>query len=126
MQLQLSIHRTTNIRPKIFKNSEFGVFNHIKTKICSNISQIRNGDGPTSPLIARYCGSSIPPPVISTSNQLWLKFGSDGSVANHGFRALYRVDLEGGINGGNIPDGDSEVTEHANTTNNNTATCKYL
>ena len=39
--------------------------------------------------VAKLCGSSIPDPITSKFNELWLEFGTDGSVSNHGFYANY-------------------------------------
>jgi hypothetical protein len=51
--------------------------------------EIRDGEEATSPLIGRYCGYHLPGAVKSTSNFLWLKFVSDGSVQKAGFSLDY-------------------------------------
>jgi cubilin len=38
-----------------------------------------------SPLIDKFCGNTIPPPIKSFSNQLYLKFTSDASRNGKGF-----------------------------------------
>lgn len=53
--------------------------------------QVRDGRSETDPLIGRYCGSSLPAPVLSSSNFLWIRFKSDSSVSHAGFRAVYSV-----------------------------------
>lgn len=39
--------------------------------------------------LGRFCGSVIPDTITSKYNELWVKFGTDGSVSNHGFYANY-------------------------------------
>ncbi|KAJ8307340.1 hypothetical protein KUTeg_015424, partial [Tegillarca granosa] len=51
--------------------------------------QIRNGDSRDSPLIGKYCGTTLPAPITSSGEHLWLNFRSDYSVANNGFRLEY-------------------------------------
>lgn len=43
----------------------------------------------SGPLLGRYCGYEKPGDVNSSSNQLWLKFASDGSVNKAGFAANF-------------------------------------
>ncbi|KAG8443219.1 hypothetical protein GDO86_011865 [Hymenochirus boettgeri] len=61
--------------------------------------EIRDGDTETAPLIGRYCNSSIPSPVTSSSKALWIKFKSDSSVARSSFRAFYQVACGGHLSG---------------------------
>ena len=49
---------------------------------------MRDGGTPDSPLIGRYC-RTIPPSFVSQSNQLFIRFRSDWSIGNSGFRATY-------------------------------------
>ncbi|XP_076437271.1 cubilin-like isoform X2 [Babylonia areolata] len=52
--------------------------------------EIRNGGFSSSPLVGRFCGTSVATPVIlSHSNSLWLRFVSDGSRTYSGFRVFY-------------------------------------
>lgn len=48
-------------------------------------------DGPTpdSQILGRFCGSKIPHPIVSSSNQLYLAFKSDASVQRKGFLATH-------------------------------------
>ena len=39
--------------------------------------------------IGRYCGNTLPDRIISKYNELWIEFGTDGSISNHGFLANY-------------------------------------
>uniref|UniRef100_A0A3B5AXX3 Cubilin n=1 Tax=Stegastes partitus TaxID=144197 RepID=A0A3B5AXX3_9TELE len=53
----------------------------------------------TDPLIGKYCGSSLPAPMLSSSNYLWIRFRSDSAVAHAGFRAVYTVACGGALSG---------------------------
>ncbi|XP_023268101.1 bone morphogenetic protein 1-like, partial [Seriola lalandi dorsalis] len=48
-------------------------------------------DGPTasSPLLARVCGSSLPPSITSTQNSMFVRFRSDSSRSHRGFSAHF-------------------------------------
>ena len=55
--------------------------------------QVRDGNGPFSPLIGRYCGTTAPSALRSSSNFLWVKFLSDATTERAGFVAtLTNVD----------------------------------
>ncbi|XP_077993791.1 cubilin-like [Glandiceps talaboti] len=60
--------------------------------------EIRDGQTIDSPLISKLCGTSVPAPIISTQNNMYVRFVSDGSLSNHGFRATYTIS-EGGTSG---------------------------
>ncbi|XP_053955149.1 cubilin homolog [Anastrepha ludens] len=47
--------------------------------------EIRNGKSSTSPLIGKYCGSSIPVRIPSFTNYLYLHFVSDSYISDTGF-----------------------------------------
>lgn len=47
--------------------------------------EIRDGSSDSSSLIGRYCGYDKPDDIKSTSNKLWMKFVSDGSINKAGF-----------------------------------------
>nr|CAI5851425.1 unnamed protein product [Callosobruchus analis] len=49
--------------------------------------EIRDGLTPDSPILKVFCGHKIPPDVISSANQMLVKFVSDGSVQKGGFSA---------------------------------------
>ncbi|XP_002030177.2 cubilin homolog [Drosophila sechellia] len=52
--------------------------------------EIRNGDSESSPLIGRYCGTAIPSRLPSFGNVLHLKFKSDGTMEEKGFRLSWQ------------------------------------
>lgn len=58
----------------------------------SNIDFVDVYDGSSSSarLINRFSGSSRPGPIVSSSNQLYVRFTSDGSSQHDGFKAIYR------------------------------------
>lgn len=51
--------------------------------------EFRDGHDEDSPLIGKYCGYKIPQGVKSSSNKLWIRFKSDGSVQKAGFAARF-------------------------------------
>lgn len=59
-------------------------------------NEIHN-DGEASKLIGKFCASKIPDVIQSTSNELLIRFVSDGfnsNVARYGFNATYAADLD--------------------------------
>ncbi|XP_068604308.1 cubilin [Brachionichthys hirsutus] len=61
--------------------------------------EVRDGRLETDPLIGKYCGSSLPAPIVSSFNSLWIRFRSDSSVSRAGFRAVYTVACGGTLSG---------------------------
>ncbi|ODM98815.1 Cubilin [Orchesella cincta] len=53
--------------------------------------QVHDGPSQDSPLVGRFCGRNIPPDFKSRSNQLFIKFRSDESIALGGFSAKYEA-----------------------------------
>ncbi|RXM97483.1 Tolloid-like protein 1 [Acipenser ruthenus] len=51
--------------------------------------EVRDGNTENSPLIGRFCGYDKPEDIRSTSNILWMKFISDGTVNKAGFAANF-------------------------------------
>ena len=45
-------------------------------------------------LIWRRCGSRVPSQIFSTGRVLWVKFVSDLTRSDHGFRATYTMVIE--------------------------------
>uniref|UniRef100_A0A8C0J8V6 Cubilin n=1 Tax=Chelonoidis abingdonii TaxID=106734 RepID=A0A8C0J8V6_CHEAB len=59
-------------------------------KFCSSdYVEIRDGGYETSPVLGKYCGSTLPPVIISHSNRLWIKFVSDVYGTRTGFSAYW-------------------------------------
>ncbi|XP_032366699.1 cubilin [Etheostoma spectabile] len=78
-------------------------FTHMNLEIHSSCTfdyvEVRDGGMETDPLIGRYCGSSLPAPILSSSNLLWIRFRSDDSISQAGFRAVYTVGCGGTLTG---------------------------
>ncbi|XP_053215446.1 cubilin [Podarcis raffonei] len=55
----------------------------------SDYVELRDGGYETSPLLGKYCGSTLPPVTISQSNKLWIKFESDFLHTSTGFSAYW-------------------------------------
>ena len=51
--------------------------------------EIRDGESSAAPLIGTFCGYKMPKDIKSTTNSLWIKFVSDGSVQKAGFSASF-------------------------------------
>lgn len=56
--------------------------------------EVRDGDSPDSRLIGVFCGYKIPPDMRSSSNKLFVKFVSDGSVQKAGFSATFMKEVD--------------------------------
>ena len=48
-----------------------------------------DGGSSTSAIMGKYCGNSIPPSHVSSSNEIMINFQSDGSVRRPGFQIEY-------------------------------------
>ena len=66
------------------------VFSSFRTESSADFVSVYDGGSVSSPLIRKMSGSSLPPPIISSSNNLYVKFSSDGSNTYDGFEAVYR------------------------------------
>ena len=50
---------------------------------------IYDGGSSTSTMMGKYCGDLIPPTHISSINEIFIRFHSDGSVTRAGFEMEY-------------------------------------
>lgn len=66
--------------------------------------EIFQGKSTNSPLIGRFCGTSVPKIITSESNVVLLKFKSDWSTAHSGFSLKYRT-----ICGGRFGEATGEI-----------------
>ncbi|XP_053569959.1 cubilin [Bombina bombina] len=77
-------------------------FTHLELKNSTGCAltyiEIRDGDTEASSLIGKYCDSTIPASITSSSNSLWIKYKSDSSVTSS-FRAFYQVACGGALSG---------------------------
>ncbi|XP_067876353.1 tolloid-like protein 2 isoform X2 [Heterodontus francisci] len=56
--------------------------------------EIRDGDSADAPLLGHFCGYDKPNDIKSSSNKLWMKFMSDGSISKAGFAANYFKEVD--------------------------------
>ncbi|XP_037806363.1 dorsal-ventral patterning protein tolloid [Lucilia sericata] len=56
--------------------------------------EIRDGNSSESKLIGIFCGYKLPPNIKTNSNQMYLKFVSDGSVQKVGFSAVFMKEVD--------------------------------
>lgn len=66
------------------------VFLHFKTDSSADYVNVYDDGSPASTLIGTFSGSSLPAPIMSSSNKLYVTFSTDGSGENEGFTATYR------------------------------------
>ena len=66
------------------------VFLHFNTHSSADYVNVYDGDSPASPLIGTFSGSSLPAPIMSSSNKLYVTFKTNGSATSEGFTAAYR------------------------------------
>ncbi|CAK8687745.1 unnamed protein product [Clavelina lepadiformis] len=59
--------------------------------------EVRDGHWRYSPLIGRYCGSRLPPQIVSTDSRVWMKFQSTSNYRGRGFRMSYEAVCGGDI-----------------------------
>ena len=65
-------------------------FASFRTESSNDYLAIYDGGSPSAPLIGRFSGHSLPSPIATSSNKLYLQFTSDGSTEDFGFKAFYR------------------------------------
>ena len=66
------------------------LFYDFATESSADYVSVYDGDSTSAPLIGRFSGSSVPPPITSSSTKLYMRFTSDGSLQYRGFNARYR------------------------------------
>ncbi|XP_062489682.1 cubilin isoform X1 [Pezoporus occidentalis] len=54
---------------------------------------VYDGSDTHAPLIGKFCGSTLPPNIMSSSNKLFLVFNTDFSGADRGWKASFRETL---------------------------------
>jgi cubilin len=52
---------------------------------------IYDGGSSSSPMMGKYCGTSIPPSQVSSSNEVFIHFHSDWSATKSGFEMEYNL-----------------------------------
>ena len=96
---------------------------------CWDYVEVRNGEGPFSPQVGVFCGTTGPPDIMSQSSFLWLKFFSDGTNSSSGFSAV--LTAEDPICGSHVPinaTNDTQIIESPNFDNNYPlgVTCQWV
>ena len=66
------------------------VFLHFTPHASADYVNVYDGKSAASPLIGTFSASSLPTPITSSSNELYVTFTTDGSGDNQGFAATYR------------------------------------
>ncbi|XP_034437025.1 inactive serine protease PAMR1-like isoform X2 [Hippoglossus hippoglossus] len=66
--------------------------------------EVRNGDDLSSPVIGRFCGDQLPPPIKSSGNRLHILFTSDGYNNFDGFALTFQESSASGDPGCAPPD----------------------
>lgn len=52
--------------------------------------EVRDGDGLSAPVIGRFCGDLLPPPIKSSGSALHILFSSDGYNNFNGFVLIFQ------------------------------------
>lgn len=52
--------------------------------------EVRDGDALSSPVIGRFCGDQLPPPIKSSGSALHILFSSDGYNNFNGFALIFQ------------------------------------
>ena len=66
------------------------VFLHFKLDSSADYVNVYDGKSSASPLIGTFSASSLPTPITSSSNELYVMFTTDRFGNNQGFAATYR------------------------------------
>ena len=66
------------------------VFQRFETGSYADYVRVYDGGSSAFPLIGTFSGSSLPAPIVSSSNKLYVTFATDGSGNTGGFTATYR------------------------------------
>nr|XP_040054275.1 bone morphogenetic protein 1-like isoform X1 [Gasterosteus aculeatus aculeatus] len=60
--------------------------------------EVRDGSCRKAPLTGRFCGDTLPDPIVSTDSRLWIEFRSSSSWSGKGFAAVYEAVCGGEVN----------------------------
>ncbi|KZS21868.1 Tolloid 2-like protein, partial [Daphnia magna] len=73
--------------------TDFDMENHTQCQM--DYLEIRNGGGPTSPLIGTFCGRNIPLTIPSHSHEMYIRLVTDYSLFGRGFRLFWDATATG-------------------------------
>ncbi|XP_059613843.1 cubilin homolog [Phlebotomus argentipes] len=86
--------------------------NSTKTDCSCDFVEIRDGVGPFSELVGKYCGHELPPDVLTSRPAIYIRFVTDSRVNSRGFTAeISTVANPCGVRYVNISDGVSKSIE---------------
>eukprot|EP00794_Sanderia_malayensis_P003246 gene3246-3727_t len=78
------------VSPGSVVSLSFTNFNLLSSSSCSSAYvEVRDGSSQSSNLIGRYCGSSLPPTVSSTKENMYVRFYHSASTTSAGFKAIF-------------------------------------
>jgi len=66
------------------------IFSRFATEYGGDYVYVYDGDSTSLPLIGQFSGRSVPAPITSSSNNLYVRFTSDSSNQYSGFVARYK------------------------------------
>ncbi|XP_022617506.1 tolloid-like protein 1 [Seriola dumerili] len=70
----------------------FNPYFNLEGKDCKHdYVEVYDGGDELSPLLGRYCGTVAPSPIITSGNQVLIKFISDDEVQEAGFSVVYKL-----------------------------------
>ena len=55
---------------------------------CDSLT-IHDGGNNQAPVLGKFCGNSIPPKTVSTSNEVFIEFKTDHNTVKKGFQMEY-------------------------------------
>jgi hypothetical protein len=69
-------------------------FNSFETERCCDELRVYNGSSQNAPLIGEYRGNSNPGIIQSSTNELYLRFTTDGSATREGWSVSYACNID--------------------------------
>ncbi|CAJ0566031.1 unnamed protein product, partial [Mesorhabditis spiculigera] len=78
--------------------------------------EVFDGASSSSSLLGLFCGGSVPPTTVSSSNQLFVSFVADASVSRRGFHATYQSECGGQLS---AERSSGYIYSHASYSDNN-------
>ncbi|XP_031795774.1 cubilin [Sarcophilus harrisii] len=72
----------------------------ISPNCTSSYLEVRDGGDSNAPVLSKFCGSSLPGSQLSSGDMVYLRFRSDDSSTNVGFKVKYSLAVCGGTLGG--------------------------
>ncbi|CAH1789448.1 unnamed protein product [Owenia fusiformis] len=91
-----------------------------------DVLEIYDGPSASSPLIGRFCGTTLPSDIRSTNDQLYFSFSSDSSVVSQGFEVTWTVENECGDSDLFGASGSFRYPLVSGTTYPNNANCEWV